>query len=108
MFIRSRNVIGPNGKKYTYYAVVESVRIDGKPRQQMIYNMGKRETIAACIAVEQAKINRYPTDEKQIARALLVMGVDIGRYARNDPERVAELQKRIERLKDIAAKLNGS
>jgi len=59
MFIRKRYVKGPNGARYTYYSIVETYRIDGKPRQKTLYNMGKRATIARAIAHERKRLDLY-------------------------------------------------
>ncbi|MFL6303026.1 MAG: hypothetical protein ACJ72H_05745 [Candidatus Sulfotelmatobacter sp.] len=51
MFIRKRKVKG-----HEYFALVESVRVEGKPRQRLIYNMGKRKTLEECIRAETKRL----------------------------------------------------
>jgi hypothetical protein len=107
MFMRKRNVIGPNGYQYTYYGIVESVLVDGKPRQKMLYNMGTRKTIAECIDREQERLDYW---QKQDQSTLSAMGA-IGGF-RLPPMHVAEMraryQKQIEFLKDAATKLRSA
>jgi hypothetical protein len=104
MFIRKRQVTGPNGQRYTYYAIVETVRIDGKPRQKLLYNMGKRKTIAECIELERKKLGWHqPKAYVKTAATLAGVGFRMPRMPRE--EMCAKYQKQIDFLEDLAAKL---
>jgi hypothetical protein len=93
MFIRERHVKGPNGTRYTYYGIVETVRVDGKPRQKLLYNMGKRRTITECIAREALSVELWEVAFKRSSGG-------------EDQRREIEWHRaKIEFLKDAAAKL---
>ena len=63
MFIRVRHLKGRR-QRYTYYAIVESRRVNCEPRQVMLYDMKKRTTIAECIRDEQESLDRWLKEDQ--------------------------------------------
>jgi hypothetical protein len=88
MFIRKR-CVNTKGKSYEYHSIVETRRENGKPRQKLLYNMGRRATIAECIEEEQKRLDFWRRNY--------------------DPDQVvcpcARTQARIDWLKDAANKM---
>src|SRR4051812_17381828 len=106
MFIRKRHVKSPNGTVYCYYGIVQTYRVDGRPRQKLLYNMGTRATIAECIQKEQKNMDWYrlkDLDRSNQTRAL--MGLP-RQTAKGLAARRARYQAKIDWLKDVASKLN--
>ena len=66
MFIRKRQVKARNGKTYTYHSIVESVRVDGRVRQKVLYDMGSW-TFKNCLRREQRALRMW-AEEKLPAR----------------------------------------
>src|SRR5689334_798480 len=102
MFIRSRKVRGPNGAVYVYNSIVETQRVDGKVRQKMLYNMGKRSTIQECIAEHQKWLDHWLSmSEGQYALRARMAG-----FRSINPNEVAEsrayYQEKIDWLKQAA------
>jgi len=98
---------GKNGKRYTYHAVVEAVRIDGKPRQRLIYDMGKRATIAECIKAERKRLASIATlagyaeaDEKAGRKAQFFSSADVAVMR-------AHHEQQIEFLEDVEKRIHG-
>ncbi len=46
MFIRSIKIPGPGGSHYEYLRLVESYRQDGKVKQRVVANLGRKDMLA--------------------------------------------------------------
>ena len=57
MFIRSVKVPSSNGTVHEYVRIVGSVRDDGKVKQKVIANLGRRDTLEAVLPL----LNRFLT-----------------------------------------------
>lgn len=69
MFIRSVKVPSSNGTVHEYVRIVGSVRENGKVRQKVIANLGRRDTLEAVLPL----LNRFlqgGEDDEQLARQL--------------------------------------
>jgi hypothetical protein len=102
MFIRKRKVKG-----HEYFALVESVRVEGKPRQRLIYNMGKRKTLEECIRAETKRLEYRIGLLDKTRPSPVYFRSRRGTAFRPEAEAeiTAEYRERIEFLKDAAAKL---
>ena len=69
MFIRSVKVPSSNGSVHEYVRIVSSVRENGKVKQKVIANLGRRETLEAVLPM----LNRFlhgDVDQAELARQL--------------------------------------
>ncbi len=69
MFIRSVKVPSSNGTVHEYVRIVSSVRENGKVKQKVIANLGRRETLEAVLPM----LNRFlhgDVDQAELARQL--------------------------------------
>jgi transposase len=69
MFIRSVKVPSSNGSVHEYVRIVSSVRENGKVKQKVVANLGRRETLEAVLPL----LNRFlkgEDDQQQLARQL--------------------------------------
>ena len=69
MFIRSVKVPSSNGTVHEYVRIVNSVREDGKTKQRVVANLGRRDTLEAVLPL----LNRFLKGEgapKQLAQQL--------------------------------------
>src|SRR5919112_817252 len=75
MFVREKHING-----YTYLYLVETVREDGRAKQRIIKNLGRKEALAASGALERlaSSVARYAE------RALVLSQIEAG-----NPERLA-------------------
>ena len=73
MFIRSIKVPSSNGTVHEYVRIVSSVRHNGKVKQKVIANLGRRDTLEAVLP----QLNRFlkgEQDDQQLARQLSQQG----------------------------------
>lgn len=73
MFIRAVKVPSSNGTIHEYIRIVGSVRENGKVKQKVIANLGRRDTLEAILPL----LNRFlqgDEDEKQLTRQLAAEG----------------------------------
>ncbi len=69
MFVRSVKIPSSNGTVHEYVRIVSSVREDGKVKQKVIANLGRRDTLEAILPL----LNRFlkgDDDQTQLARQL--------------------------------------
>ena len=69
MFIRSVKVPSSNGSVHEYVRIVSSIREDGKVKQKVIANLGRRDTLEAVLPL----LNRFlrgEEDQVELARQL--------------------------------------
>jgi transposase len=69
MFIRSVKVPSSNGSMHEYVRIVSSVRENGKVKQKVVANLGRRDTLEAVLPL----LNRFlkgEDDQQQLARQL--------------------------------------
>jgi transposase len=69
MFIRSVKIPSSNGTVHEYVRIVSSVRENGKVKQKVIANLGRRDTLEAVLPL----LNRFlqgPDDQKELERQL--------------------------------------
>lgn len=69
MFIRSIKVPSSNGTVHEYVRIVASVRDNGKVKQQVIANLGRRDTLEAVLP-QLIRFLRGEEDAQQLAREL--------------------------------------
>ena len=105
MFVRKR-VVKAKGRNYEYFSIVETVRVDGKPRQHTVYDMGKRASLAECVRDAEQKL-AYWQAEDQAKHDMFAAKIGI----QPEPDRVAKQrarwQQEIAMLMDLAAKVVG-
>lgn len=73
MFIRSLKVPSSNGSVHEYVRIVASVRDNGKVKQKVIANLGRRDTLEEILPLLM-RFLRGDDDEKQLTRQLAVDG----------------------------------
>ncbi len=69
MFIRSVKVPSSNGTVHEYVRIVSSVRENGKVKQKVVANLGRRDTLEAVLPM----LNRFlqgDVDQAELARQL--------------------------------------
>ena len=78
MFIRKR-CVKTKRKVYEYYGIVETVRgPDKKPRQKMLYDMGKLRTVAECVAKAQKQLDYWlRQDQQQLEAWAATIGMEV-------------------------------
>jgi hypothetical protein len=105
MFVRSRTVKA-GGRVYRYHSVVETIRVNGKPRQRTVYDMGKHRTLNDCIRDAERKL-AYWHGEDQARHDMFAAKIGM----RSEPDRVerqrAKWQAEIDLLSELAAKVGG-
>jgi hypothetical protein len=85
-YVRKKKV-----KRYEYYQLVESHRVDGKPRQRVIMHLGKEPTV-------DAALENWPKEIKYLRRRAKKHGDDYG----NLPEELKDERYFKKNFKDIA------
>jgi hypothetical protein len=103
MFIRSIKVASSSGTVHEYVRIVGSVRENGKVKQKVIANLGRRDTLEAVLPL----LNRFlqgDEDEQQLARQLGQEGplevVDASRDALADQHVMApEIGERLPKIR---------
>ena len=73
MFIRCLKVPSSNGSVHEYVRIVASVRDNGKVKQKVIANLGRRDTLEEILPL-LIRFLRGDDDEKQLTRQLAVDG----------------------------------
>lgn len=71
MFIRSIKIPSSNGTVHEYIRIVSSVREQGKVKQKVVANLGRRDTLEAVLPM----LNRFLQGEEDVAAQLTEQGV---------------------------------
>lgn len=71
MFIRSIKIPSSNGTVHEYIRIVSSVREQGKVKQKVVANLGRRDTLEAVLPM----LNRFLQGEGDVASLLTEQGV---------------------------------
>lgn len=71
MFIRSIKIPSSNGSVHEYIRIVSSVREQGKVKQKVVANLGRRDTLEAVLPM----LNRFLQGEEEVAAQLTEQGV---------------------------------
>ncbi len=104
MFVRKKRV-----RHEDYYQLVESHRVDGKPRQKVLLHLGRHPTVEAALKAwpREAKRLRREADRK---REFVPVGGEADAYYRGVlktaaslDSRAEDLERKRERLREIAA-----
>ena len=69
MFIRSVKIPSSNGTVHEYVRIVSSMRENGKVKQKVVANLGRRDTLETVLPL----LNRFlkgDDDQEQLARQL--------------------------------------
>ena len=105
MFVRKKR--GRNGD---YYQLVESRRVDGKPRQRVLLHLGRHPTIEAALKAwpKEAKRLRRDADRK---REIVPAGSEVEAFYRDLLKgadaldgRAEDLERKFERLREFKAR----
>ena len=73
MFVRSVKIRSSNGTIHEYVRIVSSVRDNGRIKQKVIANLGRRDTLEAVLPI----LNRFvrgDDDQQQLAKELSEQG----------------------------------
>src|SRR3990172_2904252 len=71
MFIRSIKVRGSSGTVHEYVRIVESIRENGRVRQKVIANLGRRDTLEAVLPM----LNRFLLGDSEAAKLAGQLGL---------------------------------
>ncbi|MDP9458387.1 MAG: hypothetical protein M3Q49_00155 [Actinomycetota bacterium] len=102
MFVRKKR-----GRSEDYYQLVESRRVDGKPRQRVLLHLGRHPTIEAALKAwpKEAKRLRCDADRK---REIVPTGAEVEAFYRDLLKgadaldgRAEDLERKLERLREF-------
>ena len=81
MFVREKRING-----YTYLYLVETVREDGRAKQRIIKNLGRKEALAASGALERlaSSVARYAERAVVLSQLASVVAIRPGSLERRD------------------------
>ncbi len=106
MFVRHKK----GGHSGGYYQLVESRRVDGKPRQKVLLHLGQHPTVEAALKAwpREAKSLRRDADRK---REIVPAGAEVEAFYRDLLKgadaldgRADDLERKLERLREFKAR----
>jgi hypothetical protein len=103
-FVRTKKVKGKE-----YYQLVESRRVDGKPRQKVLVHLGRHPSVDDALREWSEAISRlqgYASEERRSASAQPESSRahhDAVRRAENAERRADELKTNLQKLRDLRA-----